>query len=1152
MTATAITLNGALIGNASVGEPPAPARVSDPVIDGTTAYSGSLTIDTDAVFRGPVTSTGHVWQRDGEDTDQTGSTYVKSASDAGTDIRLRAYADGPGGSVFAYSDPISIAGALAIGFTTFPEGQAGTLYSYTIPASGGVEPYTFAASGLPTGLSINSVSGEVSGTPTTLGDFSFTASVTDSSSPAAVSSTAGTFTISTTPIGAISDLAQVSITTTTVTVSFTNASNATSHQYRLNGGTWTSLGTDKIITGLTAGTGYTVEVRGISNYANGADSNDLSITTTSSDSPTVGLGYTPSYVPAWTLKATRALLLTDLGLTTGDVITASDYASMELALDAANAAQKPLVVGTDNGQYTKTTTRSRVYCDVPIYGYGTSPAQITGASRLEGWLCIKRNNVKIYGVEGTNFTQFWIYAPGTLPQTRPDKSGYNAATTPAARSPYHTSNDKATIANLTTVDAGFMMQCVGHFSVSGSPNISSITPLRFRADGGPGGTRTDYNYAHSGDNGRQYYSPSHPNGVANLMAAMDASPPNLLASTVNSATNASLITAINANTATSGYAAQLDPSTNKVVIYVTSPWIGTASISNGSSTLTISTTSGTLAVGMTVGIQTSSTNFACVIQSGSGSTWTIKGTSNVTISGGASAQPAGRPLDWTVTKTGGTVTYDAVGPDVDTSYSTFPGCDRIGGGIGDTTAIGKISLFKNDLDYTWGGVSFNCLQWTEVWVANNDWQNCLLSQDGSAWGRSSGGNAQNRASNQDGTFLFMGSNNQALMYFVQQRGGMISHVENNYGKNIEGNINVDTVNSATFLDLRGIWDSSANGKDNNVWEYNYFENVRNVVGAIDCNLFYTKTDSCRCRYNVAIGFGAKRVSGYRPNIGAGSEAGFFLAKNNGYDFDTTGEVDCSFNFLADGPNGIPHIKGEDKGGAVNFKNNHLKNWDIRLDDATVGDARGRTDPATNGTCTVATTGAGTSGNPYVVTMTATVANGTLRPGMAVVIGSNVRYVVSGSGGTWILNNTPLTVSSSTAWSADWLNRVDGALIRWYSRIGNFSLTSNFFENINDMGQVVVLLHSISNSGGSYAGWAIHNNVCQNDNSSAYPQHTGTENWFYLDNSPSGMGSVSNIVLGRNKAKNAAGTEVGNITFRQGSTYYSDNGNSSSDPYVPVP
>jgi hypothetical protein len=76
---------------------------------------------------------------------------------------------------------------LAITTRALPVGIVNTAYTASIAAAGGTPPYSFSASGLPTGLSISAATGELSGTPvtadegTTLVNFS----VTDSATPTA-------------------------------------------------------------------------------------------------------------------------------------------------------------------------------------------------------------------------------------------------------------------------------------------------------------------------------------------------------------------------------------------------------------------------------------------------------------------------------------------------------------------------------------------------------------------------------------------------------------------------------------------------------------------------------------------------------------------------------------------------------------------------------------------------------------------------------------------------------------------------------------------------------------------------------------------------------------------------------------------------------
>ena len=56
-------------------------------------------------------------------------------------------------------------------------------YQQGIAATGGTQPYTWSASGLPSGMLMNSSSGALYSTPTVSGTFSITVTVTDNSSP---------------------------------------------------------------------------------------------------------------------------------------------------------------------------------------------------------------------------------------------------------------------------------------------------------------------------------------------------------------------------------------------------------------------------------------------------------------------------------------------------------------------------------------------------------------------------------------------------------------------------------------------------------------------------------------------------------------------------------------------------------------------------------------------------------------------------------------------------------------------------------------------------------------------------------------------------------------------------------------------------------
>jgi hypothetical protein len=74
---------------------------------------------------------------------------------------------------------------LTISTTSLPAGTVGASYSANIAATGGTTPYTFSATGLPSGLAISASTGTISGTPTQsdIGTASVTITVTDSTTP---------------------------------------------------------------------------------------------------------------------------------------------------------------------------------------------------------------------------------------------------------------------------------------------------------------------------------------------------------------------------------------------------------------------------------------------------------------------------------------------------------------------------------------------------------------------------------------------------------------------------------------------------------------------------------------------------------------------------------------------------------------------------------------------------------------------------------------------------------------------------------------------------------------------------------------------------------------------------------------------------------
>jgi hypothetical protein len=77
--------------------------------------------------------------------------------------------------------PLALTGSL-------PDGVVFTPYSASITATGGTTPYSWTATGLPTGLTINSTTGVVSGTPTAVGSYATTVTAADSAGKTASAS----------------------------------------------------------------------------------------------------------------------------------------------------------------------------------------------------------------------------------------------------------------------------------------------------------------------------------------------------------------------------------------------------------------------------------------------------------------------------------------------------------------------------------------------------------------------------------------------------------------------------------------------------------------------------------------------------------------------------------------------------------------------------------------------------------------------------------------------------------------------------------------------------------------------------------------------------------------------------------------------------
>ena len=86
-----------------------------------------------------------------------------------------------GGQTASAQFALVIGARLTITTVSLPGGSVGVSYAFRLTATGGTVPYTWSASGLPSGLCLNPATGDISGTPQSAGVSTVSVIVTDAS-----------------------------------------------------------------------------------------------------------------------------------------------------------------------------------------------------------------------------------------------------------------------------------------------------------------------------------------------------------------------------------------------------------------------------------------------------------------------------------------------------------------------------------------------------------------------------------------------------------------------------------------------------------------------------------------------------------------------------------------------------------------------------------------------------------------------------------------------------------------------------------------------------------------------------------------------------------------------------------------------------------
>jgi hypothetical protein len=273
---------------------------------------------------------------------------------------------------------VSAPPALSITTSSLAAGTAGTAYSASVTATGGVTPYTWTVTGLPSGLTLSSATpgATISGTTNIVGTFSVNVTVTDSESPIASASATLSLTIA--------QATAIAITTT----SLPNGTENISYSQALSGSggvkpyAWT-VASGALPTGLLLSSAGV-----ISGTPTAPGSYSFSVQLTDSESPaqttSVGLGITinnpatglnittASPLPGATLSSAYNTTVTATGGTPPYTWSLASGSALPKGLSLTSASPSATISGTPTATGTFQFT-------VDVEDSATSPASASAS-----------------------------------------------------------------------------------------------------------------------------------------------------------------------------------------------------------------------------------------------------------------------------------------------------------------------------------------------------------------------------------------------------------------------------------------------------------------------------------------------------------------------------------------------------------------------------------------------------------------------------------------------------------------------------------------------------------------------------------------------------------------------------------------------------